>query len=229
MNPSCQNKFTKIISPTSRGLIDSMIPENDTKTPRLSQRFVQALTYTFHLHQHQFRKGSSVPYFSHLMSVSALVLEDGGDEDAAIAALLHDAIEDQGGNAIRNEIQQRFGDRVLQMVEACTESDETPKPSWKQRKLRAIAQLHHAEPATQRVIIADKLHNLRCIWADWQRCGDRVWARFNASPSDILWFYRACVEAVGDRFSSPMLAELRALLAECLAKLEPPISPSTPP
>lgn len=224
MNTSCQNRATNIISPALRGLINSMIPENDTQTPRLSHRFEQALTYAFHLHQHQLRKGSTVPYFSHLMSVSALVLEDGGDEDAAIAALLHDAIEDQGGNAIRNEIRQTFGHNVLRMVEACTESDETPKPPWKQRKLRAIAQLQQAEPAIQRVIIADKLHNLRCIWADWQRQGDRVWARFNASPGEILWFYRACVEAVGDRVSSPMLTELRTLLA----KLEHSPSLSTP-
>ncbi|MFQ3626985.1 MAG: HD domain-containing protein, partial [Cyanobacteriota bacterium] len=146
-----------------------MIPKNYIPTPSLSQRFCHALGYAFHLHQHQFRKGSSVPYISHLMSVAALVLEDGGDEEAAIAALLHDAIEDQGGNAIRNEIRQQFGDSVLRIVEACTESDETPKPPWKQRRLQAIAQLQHAEPAIQRVIIADKLHNLRCIWTDWQR------------------------------------------------------------
>ncbi|WP_297088779.1 HD domain-containing protein [Thermoleptolyngbya sp. C42_A2020_037] len=201
------------------------------------------MTYAFHLHQHQLRKGSTVPYISHLMSVAALVLEDGGDEDAAIAALLHDAIEDQGGNATRNEIRKQFGDAVLRIVDACTESDETPKPSWKARKLRAIAQIQQAESAIQRVILADKLHNLRCIWADWQRQGDRVWQRFNASPADILWFYsiflpreahaalsmqglidhpcaslasktlyRACLDAVGDRFSSPMLIELRTLL-----------------
>jgi (p)ppGpp synthase/HD superfamily hydrolase len=190
----------------------SMIPENDTETPRLSQRFAQALTYAFHLHQYQFRKGSTVPYISHLISVAALVLEDGGDEDAAIAALLHDAIEDQGGNAIRNEVRQQFGDSILHIVEACTESDETPKLTWKQRKLQAIAQIQHAEPAIQRVIIADKLHNLRCIWADWQRQGDRVWQRFNASPTDILWFYQTCVDTVGDRLDSPMVTELRNLL-----------------
>lgn len=189
-----------------------MIPESYIPTPSLSQRFSHALAYAFRLHQSQFRKGSTVPYISHLMSVAALVLEDGGDEDAAIAALLHDAVEDQGGNATRNEIEQQFGDAVLRIVDACTESDETPKPSWEQRKLQAIAQLQQAEPAIQRVIIADKLHNLRCIWADWQRQGDRVWQRFNASPADILWFYRACLDAVGDRFSSPMLSELRTLL-----------------
>ncbi|WP_205369704.1 HD domain-containing protein [Thermoleptolyngbya sp. PKUAC-SCTB121] len=189
-----------------------MIPETQTQSRPLSPRFAHALTYAFHLHQHQLRKGSSVPYISHLMSVAALVLEDGGNEDAAIAALLHDAIEDQGGNATRNEIRKQFGDAVLRIVDACTESDETPKPSWKERKLRAIAQLQQAEPAIQRVILADKLHNLRCIWADWQRQGDRVWQRFNASPADILWFYRACLDAVGDRFSSPMLIELRTLL-----------------
>ncbi|QKD83392.1 HD domain-containing protein [Thermoleptolyngbya sichuanensis A183] len=189
-----------------------MIPETQTQSRPLSPRFAHALTYAFHLHQHQLRKGSSVPYISHLMSVAALVLEDGGNEDAAIAALLHDAIEDQGGNATRNEIRKQFGDAVLRIVDACTESDETPKPSWKERKLRAIAQLQQAEPAIQRVILADKLHNLRCIWTDWQRQGDRVWQRFNASPADILWFYRACLDAVGDRFSSPMLIELRTLL-----------------
>ena len=186
--------------------------KNEIEIPLLTQRFEQAFGYAFHLHAHQLRKGGSVPYISHLLSVAALVLEDGGDEDAAIAALLHDAVEDQGGAAIRGEIRQRFGDRVLHMVDACTESDQRPKPPWKQRKLQALAQMQQAEPEVLRVMVADKLHNLRSIWADWQRQGDSVWARFNADRTEVLWFYGACLEAMRDRFSSPMVMELETIL-----------------
>jgi (p)ppGpp synthase/HD superfamily hydrolase len=187
--------------------------KNDIKIPLLTQRFEQAFAYAFQLHAHQLRKGGSVPYISHLMGVAALVLEDGGDEDEAIAALLHDAVEDQGSAAIRDEIQQRFGDRVLNLVDACTESEQLPKPPWKQRKLQALAQMRQAEPAALRVMLADKLHNLRSIWADRQRQGDGVWDRFNASRNEVLWFYGACVEAVGDRFDSPMVTELQLILS----------------
>ncbi|MGG6285615.1 HD domain-containing protein [Leptolyngbya sp. AN03gr2] len=189
-----------------------MSDQNLIETPLLTERFEQAFEYTFHLHARQLRKGGSIPYISHLMSVAALVLEDGGDEDAAIAALLHDAIEDQGGTPIRTEIQKRFGDRVLQIVDACTESDQVPKPPWKLRKERSLVQLRQAPVEAQRVMIADKLHNLRSIWADWQRQGDRVWERFNASQSEILWFYGACIEAIRDRFDSPMVTELQTIL-----------------
>lgn len=189
-----------------------MRDKNFIAVPLLTQRFEQALLYAFHLHAHQLRKGGSIPYISHLMGVAALVLEDGGDEDSAIAALLHDAVEDQGGAAIRNEIQQQFGDRVLQIVDACTESDQVPKPPWKLRKQQALVQLRQATPEAQRVMLADKLHNLRSIWADWQRQGDQVWDRFNASRTEVLWFYAACIDAVRDRFNSPMVTELQTLL-----------------
>jgi len=190
--------------------------------PLLTERFEQAFVYAAQLHARQLRKGGSVPYISHLMSVAALVLEDGGDEDAAIAALLHDAVEDQGGAAIRIEIQRRFGDRVLQIVDACTESEQIPKPPWKQRKLQALAQMRQAKPEVLRVIIADKLHNLRSIWADWQRQGEQVWERFNASRTEVLWFYASCLDAVRDpggngeapRFNSPMVLELQMLLSD---------------
>jgi (p)ppGpp synthase/HD superfamily hydrolase len=191
-----------------------MNPQNYIDHPLLTQRFEQAFVYAFQLHAHQCRKGGTIPYISHLISVAALVLEDGGDEDAAIAALLHDAVEDQGGTAVRGEIQQRFGDRVLAIVDACTESDQVPKPPWKQRKLQALAQLRQAEPAIQRVMVADKLHNLRSIWADQQRQGNRVWERFNASRSEVLWFYGACLDVVRDRFNSPMVTELQAILSK---------------
>lgn len=189
-----------------------MVDPDSVTQPRLTERFIRALEYATHLHWHQLRKGGNIPYISHLISVAALVLEDGGDEDGAIAALLHDAIEDQGGATIRDDIRQQFGDRVLQIVEACTESDQIPKPPWKQRKMQALAQLRRADPAVQRVMIADKLHNLRSIWADQQRCGDQVWQRFNASRTEVLWFYTACLDAVRDRNNSPMVTELQTLL-----------------
>jgi (p)ppGpp synthase/HD superfamily hydrolase len=190
----------------------TMNMKKDTENPLLTQRFENAFAYVFQLHAHQLRKGGTVPYISHLMSVAALVLEDGGDEDAAIAALLHDAVEDQGGEIIRDQIQRQFGDRVLHIVDACTESVEIPKPPWKQRKMQALARMEQSEPEILRVMLADKLHNLRSIDADWQRQGDRVWLRFNASRTEVLWFYGACLEVVRDRFDSPMVTELDVLL-----------------
>ncbi len=196
--------------------MNNTIPQDhhDIATPLLSQRFDQAFDYALQLHSHQLRKGGTIPYITHLISVAALVLEDGGNEDAAIAALLHDAVEDQGGAVIRSAIQQQFGDRVVAIVDACTESDQVPKPPWKQRKEQALVQLQHAPPEIQRVIVADKLHNLRSIWADRLRQGDRVWQRFNASRSEILWFYAACIEVVQDQFHSPMVTELQMILRD---------------
>jgi (p)ppGpp synthase/HD superfamily hydrolase len=159
-------------------------------TTKLTERFEEALIYATRLHANQTRKMSSVPYISHLLSVAALVLEDGGSEDEAIAALLHDAIEDQGGQAIRTEIYQRFGDRVTAIVEGCTESDTVPKPPWKERKLRYLATIAQAPVEVQRVSLADKLHNARSLLMDWRRFGSSVWQQFASDQEQILWFYR---------------------------------------
>lgn len=153
-----------------------------------------------------------MPYLAHLMAVSALVLQDGGSEDEAIAGLLHDAVEDQGGLPVLAEIQQRFGARVAQIVEGCTDAYENPKPPWRERKTAYLQRLSGASPEVLRVSLADKLHNARSIWFDLQSNGDSLWGRFNGGKSGTLWYYGALVEAFKTRRRSPMLAELEELV-----------------
>lgn len=183
-------------------------PMNQINKPLLGDRFEKALIYAFQLHSNQFRKGSGIPYISHLMSVAALVLEDGGDENQAIAALLHDAIEDQGGDRTRQEIKAKFGDEVSSIVEGCTETDLTPKPPWRQRKLASIAKLSQVSTEVRRVMLADKLHNARSILADWHRSGEDVWQRFKGGKDGTLWYFESIVKAVPQQDNSFLAAEL---------------------
>jgi (p)ppGpp synthase/HD superfamily hydrolase len=156
----------------------------------LSDRFDQALQRACELHRSQFRKGTEIPYLSHLLAVASLVLEDGGDEDQAIAALLHDAVEDQGGRPTLDSIRSDFGDRVASIVEACSDTDTYPKPAWRERKENYLRHLRE-EPRAEvlRVSAADKLHNARCIIADYRRFGESVWRRFNAGKEEQAWYY----------------------------------------
>ena len=153
--------------------------------PRLDDAFVLARE----LHAGQRRKGTDIPYLGHLMAVAALVIEDGGDEDEAIAALLHDAVEDQGGPPTLVLIRGRFGTRVAAIVAACSDTDETPKPPWRARKEAYLAHLRDPDlpEGTLRVSLADKLHNARAILADL-RAGHDVFARFNAPRQDQAWY-----------------------------------------
>ena len=169
---------------------------NQTDKPILGDRFSKALVYASQLHVNQVRKGSSIPYVSHLLSVTALVLEDGGNEDEAIAALLHDAVEDQGGEATYLAIQEKFGDAVASIVKECSESTTIPKPPWKERKLASLEHLRQANPSVRRVMLADKLHNARSILADYYRYGDTVWSRFKAGKEGTLWYYNSIAEIV---------------------------------
>ncbi|MCU0527760.1 MAG: HD domain-containing protein [Elainella sp. Prado103] len=182
----------------------------------LSQQFSEALVYTAELHREQRRKISGVPYLTHLLSVAALVLEDGGDEDEAIAGLLHDAIEDQGGIPTREVIRQKFGDRVVEIIAGCTEWDCPPKPPWKERKLKYLAQLRTASESVRRVSLADKLHNLRSLLMDRQKIGERVWESFGAGRSEMLWFYHELVKLYGSD-------GLGAAFAQAVAELEQPV------
>ena len=166
------------------------MPTHQSTRPILTQRFEAALVYACRLHATQLRADGKTPYIAHLMSVAALVLESGGDEDEAIAALLHDAIEDQGGERIRQEIQQQFGDLVTQIVEGCTEIVQ-PRLSWRDRKEQYLKQLRHASPSIRRVVLADKLHNVRSLLASLREEGAEVWHRFNSGQTETLWFYRA--------------------------------------
>lgn len=179
----------------------------------LTERFHKALELALLVHGRDTRKASNIPYFAHLMSVSSLVLSDGGSEDEAIAALLHDTLEDHPGEVTRDQIQAWFGTRVCQLVEICTDTPEDyeggEKPQWLERKLAYLAHLKDAQPEDLRVPLADKLDNARSILSDYRLLGDKLWERFHAGKDDQLWFYSSAYSAfcaVG--VTSPMLDEL---------------------
>ena len=160
-----------------------------------SHRFEDALVLAHQLHADQIRKGTAIPYISHLLGVAAIVIENGGTEDEAIAALLHDAIEDAGGDPTRNLIRERFGQNVLEIVEGLTDTDQTPKPPWRKRKEDYIAHLAEATPSVLLVSLADKIHNAQSIVRDVRNEGESVWNRFTGGKEGSLWYYRALAEA----------------------------------
>lgn len=180
----------------------------------LSARFDEALAYAHEAHRDQLRKGTRIPYISHLMAVAAIVLENGGDEDAAIAALLHDVIEDGGGDAARREIRRRFGQRVVGIVDECTDAEVIPKPPWRGRKEDYIARLRHASPQARLVSSADKLHNARTILADYRVVGEALWERFNAGRDEVLWYYRSLAAALKEGGATPLVEELERVVNE---------------
>ncbi len=186
----------------------------DTKTAKLTNRFEEALVYATRLHTRQVRKVSAVPYVSHLLSVAALVLENGGDEDEAIAALLHDAVEDQGGAATRAEILKLFGERVVAIVDGCTEFDTVPKPPWRERKERYLEQLRQGSPSVRRVALADKLHNARSLLLDYRQHGENLWSAFTTGKEGTLWFYRSVLLLYRATDSSPLVEELARVVEE---------------
>ncbi len=170
-------------------------------------RFDRAVAFARALHAGQRRKGTDIPYVAHLLGVASLVVEDGGSEDEAIAGLLHDAVEDQGGAPTLRRIEQLFGREVARIVDACSDADVVPKPPWRARKEAYIAHLPDADRAVLRVSLADKLHNARAILFDLH-AGHDVWSRFNADRDAILRYYRALVEAFVARDAGPMAHEL---------------------
>ncbi|WP_066376654.1 HD domain-containing protein [Anabaena sp. CA = ATCC 33047] len=180
----------------------------------LSERFTQAFIYAHQLHAQQERKGSGVPYIAHLMGVASIALEYGANEDEAIAALLHDAIEDQGGTATREEIRRRFGDTVTAIVDGCTDSDTTPKPPWRQRKEAYIAHIATASPSVLLVSASDKLYNARAILKDYRLLGESLWQRFQGGKDGTLWYYRALVDAFKNTGNQPVVAELERVVTE---------------
>ena len=182
---------------------------------RLTSRFEDALVFAAELHREQRRKGSNVPYVSHLLAVSSLVIEHGGDEDQAIAALLHDAIEDQGGPKARARILRRFGERVTRIVDGCTDSQADPKPPWRARKEAFIAGIGQKSPSVLLVCAADKLHNARCILSDYRDLGEKVWQRFvGGGREGTLWYYRELANALVQSGRTPLVAELERVVAE---------------
>jgi GTP pyrophosphokinase len=166
------------------------------------------------LHATQTRKGSGVPYITHLLGVASIALEYGANEDEAIAALLHDAIEDQGGAPTREAIRRRFGETVTEIVDGCTESYQTPKPPWRQRKEAYIAQISTASASVRLVSASDKLYNSRSILKDYRILGDALWERFQGGKDGSLWYYRAIVEAFRATGSTPVMDELERTVVE---------------
>ena len=182
--------------------------------PMLGERFDAALLYARRLHARQVRKGTAIPYVAHLLAVTSIVLENGGDEDESIAALLHDAIEDQGGASVREELETRFGPRVAAIVEGCSDSQVVPKPPWRARKEAYIAHVQQASASVRLVSAADKLHNARSILSDYRVLGDALWARFNGGRDGTLWYYRALADAFRAVDDTPLIRELDEVVAE---------------
>ena len=183
----------------------------------LSARMYSALNLAFELHGGDSRKSSNVPMIAHMFSVCALVLQDGGSEEEGIAALLHDTLEDKPEKINRKDIENRFGKKVLEIVEVSTDTPKDyeggPKPPWRTRKEAYLEHIHQTDPGLLRVTVADKIDNARAILADYYHMGNKVWDRFNAPQEDQIWYYNAAVDAyqsVG--FSGFLLDELRALV-----------------
>ena len=187
----------------------------------LSSRFSEALRGAADLHAKQLRKGTTIPYIAHLLGVASIALHHGADEDEAIAALLHDAIEDAprdlGANWVRNWLRFRFGDRVLSIVEGCTDADVSPKPPWLVRKEAYIARVPKEPASVVLVSAADKLHNAGAILSDYRELGDKLWKRFNpdAGKAGTIGYYRGLVTAYRIAGHHPRLVrELDAVVAQ---------------
>ena len=190
------------------------MPEQTT-TPKLSERFDEALKYASELHRTQTRKGGDIPYVGHLLSVASLVIEGGGTETQAIAGVLHDAVEDQGGPPTLAAIRRRFGDDVATIVEECSDTDVVPKPPWKKRKQDYIDHLGYASEATILVSLSDKLDNARAILRDYRVHGPELWKRFSVhDPQEHLWYYRSLLAVYKNRNSTWLVAELDRVLGE---------------
>src|SRR5262245_37103169 len=179
----------------------------------LTERFDEAFSFAHQLHRRQKRKGTQIPYISHLMTVAALVIEHGGDEDQAIAALLHDAAEDQEGMATLAEIRSAFGDKVATIVSDCTDAWLDPKPPWRERKEAYIAALPHKSPVSLLVSLADKTHNAEAILFDYQEFGDALWERFNGGKKGTLWYYKSLAKVFNEALPGRLSERLSGVVA----------------
>ncbi len=170
-----------------------------TTVMQLSKHFSEALQLAHTLHQHQTRKQGQVPYISHLMGVSAIVMRYGGTEDEAIAALLHDAVEDQGGKETLAMIEAQFGKNVAHIVLGCSDSDQTPKPPWKERKDKYLAHLRMSDESILIVSASDKLYNaLDCVRTH-AVIGEDLWNLFNVSRDETKWYYQQIAKILIER------------------------------
>ncbi|HUI66422.1 MAG TPA: HD domain-containing protein [Bacteroidota bacterium] len=193
----------------------------DTKASARTRRFEDALLLAVRLHAAQTRKGGRIPYIAHLLGVASIALQYGADEDEAIAALLHDSIEDQGGKRTGELVREQFGERVAEIVYGCTDSEGFFKPPWRKRKEEYIAHLRDAAPSVLLVSAADKLENVRSIVKDLRRIGESVWNRFTGRKEGTLWYYRelqrafpSAPQAATDERLRPLFDELRRVVME---------------
>lgn len=191
------------------------------------ERFEEALIHTARLHREQTRKGTGIPYVTHLLAVAAIVGENGGTEDEVVAALLHDAVEDTPET--ERSLAARYGPAVAGIVAACSDTDVAPKPPWRQRKEAYVTRAAHLSYSARLVSSADKLHNARSILADLRTEGEALWERFTGGKEGTLWYYRALVEAYRGSGSSPVAEELDRVVREIerLAKYGQVPSPGT--
>ena len=182
----------------------------------MTKRFIEAVKLAVYLHRDQVRKGNNVPYVSHLLRVAGLVLEFGADEDTAIAAMLHDAVEDQGGLPTAQRIREQFGERVERFVLGCSDSTTEsgqPKRPWRERKETMIAVIKDLDLETRLIIACDKLDNLRSLVCEYPKVGPEFWKRFSGGREGTLWYYRRMIDALRDAGGCPLLEELEFTLA----------------
>jgi (p)ppGpp synthase/HD superfamily hydrolase len=189
------------------------LPPTATPSP-LGPRFADALRFAARAHAAQTRKGKSTPYVAHLLAVTAMVIEAGGDEDAAIAALLHDAVEDQGGRPMLERIRRRFGERVAGIVLECTDAEVVPKPPWRERKEAYVAGIAHKSREGLLVSLCDKIHNAREILADYREHGEALWDRFAGGRAGTLWYYRTLADALREGAPRALWRQLEETVAE---------------
>ncbi len=189
--------------------------------PCYSDRLNRAVALATRAFRNQRRKGTQIPYLSHLFQVMVYVAENGGDEDQLIAALLHDYLEDID-SATADEVRELFGERVTEMVASLSDSTTTPKPPWAERKTTYLAALASKSPAIKLVSCADKLHNARSIHRDFRSVGGALWDRFTADRDQTLWYYRGVVRALGTGWSHPLLDELRTEVRDLHARVGVP-------
>ncbi len=172
-----------------------------------SPRFDRAMQFTMEAFRHKFRKATPVPYMTHLLAVTALVGEHGGDEDMLIAALLHDYLEDIPGGS-EDQLRAEFGDRVTDMVLALSDTVVQPKPPWKDRKERYLRALANKSPEIKLISAADKLHNATTIVRDHATLGDAIFERFKPSKEQTCWYYRSCHAQLSVGWDHVILGEL---------------------
>jgi len=180
----------------------------------LSRQFEKALTYATRIHGGQLRKKTRIPYIAHILGVAAIAMEYGADETEAIAALLHDAVEDCGGAKRLRDIERKFGKDVARIVEGCTDTDQTPKPPWLERKKAYVTHVRRSPMPTKLVSASDTLHNVRAILMDYRKEGEKLWSRFNRGKRGALWYYRALVSAFNGKRIQPLVQELDRTLTK---------------